>query len=73
MQSYNDDKLLKTLTGEMEDLKKALTSDPDLKDATHHVIGSLPELNSIVKINGLKFKVIHCDNLGRVNLKILEP
>ena len=72
MQSYNDDELLKSQMGELKSLVNAIENDEEIKDATHHIIGRLPEVNEVVTINGLKFKVIHSDNLGRVNLKILE-
>ena len=73
MQSYKNDELLKTIQDSpISELFKAIEKDPEIKDATHHVIGKLPKVNNIVTINGLKFKVIHADNLGRINLKILE-
>ena len=55
MQSYEDDKLIKTQTGEIkklaEDITKAAVN-------VHHVIGHLPNKGDSITLNGLSYKIV---------------
>ena len=72
MQSYDGDKLISTDQGNLDELTNKMK---ELKDqATHHTIGTIPDINSIVEINGLKFRVTGVNaERGRLHLKIVRP
>jgi len=74
MQSYNENELLKTNIGDLEKLTDAIKNDDDIKGATHHVIGKIPKKDSIVKVNGLEYKVVNSNpHRGMFVAKILKP
>ena len=75
MQSYDNDELLKTLTAsKMEELTDAIHNDPELKNATHHVIGKLPNKGDTIRLNGLEYNVVSVNKLkGHFVAHIKKP
>jgi hypothetical protein len=70
MQEYKGDKLLRTITGEQQELMVEPMDD----EATHRVIGKLPVRGSIVKLNGLEFIVKSMSvKQGTLVLEIRKP
>jgi len=72
MQSYNENELVSTKRGNLDELKNEI-EDLDGK-ATHHVIGLIPKKGDHITINGLQYKVVAADPIkGTVRAKILKP
>ena len=72
MQEYKDDRIIKSLTGDTKELIGTLEKDIKNGKATHGIIGKLPQKGDLIKINGLKYRIVYVDKqLGKVNLKII--
>lgn len=70
MQEYKSDQLLRTIQGDFDTLSALQMA----KEATHRVIGTLPERGSVVVINGLEFIVkSFSKKAGTLNLEIRKP
>jgi NhaP-type Na+/H+ and K+/H+ antiporter len=69
MQSYTDQHLVKTLEGSLAELTKAMPAE-----ATHHVIGKVPQFGDDVVINGLTWVVMRVnDQIGTLRLRLKKP
>ena len=74
MQSFKDDKLISTKTGELLDLLNVAEEINKVVPGAAHVIGQLPKRGSTVEIDKLQYKVTFVDKIyGKVHLKILKP
>lgn len=60
MQSYKNDELVSTDLGTINELKERIK---ELEGKiTHSVIGKIPEKDTVIVVNGLKFKITFSSN-----------
>ena len=75
MQTWENDKLKSTDTGQMDQLfKRAEELKKESLKPLHHVIGEIPKKDTVIKLNGLEFKVVNSNpHKGMFIAKILKP
>ena len=75
MQTYEDEKLISSVTDKMGNLfKKAEEMQDGSVKPLHHVIAEFPKKDSIIKVHGLEYKIVNSNpNKGMFIAKILEP